>query len=186
MQVGGRTSWPVSRILFRAAMTGGAAATIHLDTPSPGASSGLPAGSGEQPSNVCAAATRLRPSWPCFGWGLPSHPGHPECWCALTAPFHPYLPRGPKAKGWRSVFCGTFPRVTSDCRWQSPCSVKSGLSSTPRQTWAPRPPGQLVRADHRTLRLVVGPSPARPSAGTRQRPSRGERRIGIRPRSVRP
>jgi drug/metabolite transporter (DMT)-like permease len=35
-------------------MPGGAAATIHLDTPSPGASSGLPAGSGEQPSNTCA------------------------------------------------------------------------------------------------------------------------------------
>ena len=73
-------------------MTGDEAATIHLDTPSPGASSGLPAGSGEQPSNACAAATRLRPSWPCFGWGLPSHSGHPECWCALTAPFHPYHP----------------------------------------------------------------------------------------------
>ena len=54
----GRTSWPVSRILFLAAADdhGGAAATIHLDTPSPGASSGLPAGSGEQPSNACAAA----------------------------------------------------------------------------------------------------------------------------------
>jgi hypothetical protein len=50
----GRTSWPVSRILFRATIPGGAAATIHLDTPSPGASSGLPAGSGEQPSNTCA------------------------------------------------------------------------------------------------------------------------------------
>ncbi|NVN51718.1 hypothetical protein HLY00_1706 [Mycolicibacterium hippocampi] len=48
-------SWPVSRILFPAAI-GGGAATIHLDTPSPGASSGLPAGSGEQPSNACAAA----------------------------------------------------------------------------------------------------------------------------------
>src|SRR5206468_8964110 len=54
----GRTSWPVSRILFRATMPGGAAATIHLDTPLPGASSGLPAGSGEQPSNTCATAPR--------------------------------------------------------------------------------------------------------------------------------
>jgi hypothetical protein len=54
-----RASWPVSRILFPAAAAyanGGGAATIHLDTPSPGASSGLPAGSGEQPSNACAAA----------------------------------------------------------------------------------------------------------------------------------
>jgi hypothetical protein len=40
----------------RGVRNGGGAATIHLDTPSPGASSGLPAGSGEQPSNACAAA----------------------------------------------------------------------------------------------------------------------------------
>jgi hypothetical protein len=41
-------SWPVSRILFltAAADRGGEAATIHLDIPSPGASSGLPAGIG--------------------------------------------------------------------------------------------------------------------------------------------
>src|SRR5258705_8027650 len=51
-------SWPVSRILSLAAANyhGDEVATIHLDTPLPGASSGLPAGSGEQPSNVCAAA----------------------------------------------------------------------------------------------------------------------------------
>lgn len=106
-----RTSWPISRILFLTAANyhGDEAATIHLGTPSPGASSGLPAGSGEQPSSACAAAPGAT-SWPCFGWGLPSHPGHPECWCALTAPFHPYH------RWWRSVFCGTFPRVTSDCR----------------------------------------------------------------------
>jgi len=30
------------------------------------------------------------PIWSCTGWGLPSFPGHPENWCALTAPFHPY------------------------------------------------------------------------------------------------
>jgi hypothetical protein len=40
----------------RGLSNGDAAATIHLDTPSPGASSGLPADSGEQPSNACAAA----------------------------------------------------------------------------------------------------------------------------------
>lgn len=41
----------------RGVSNGGAAATIHLDTPLPGASSGLPAGLGEQPSNTCAAAS---------------------------------------------------------------------------------------------------------------------------------
>jgi len=34
---------------------------------------------------------RLLPVWSCSGWGLPSQPSHPGCWCALTAPFHPYL-----------------------------------------------------------------------------------------------
>ena len=29
--------------------------------------------------------------WPCSGWGLPSQLSLPNCWCALTAPFHPYL-----------------------------------------------------------------------------------------------
>jgi len=29
--------------------------------------------------------------WSCTGWGLQSFPGHPGNWCALTAPFHPYL-----------------------------------------------------------------------------------------------
>ena len=27
---------------------------------------------------------------PCSGRGLPSRPGHPGRWCALTAPFHPH------------------------------------------------------------------------------------------------
>src|SRR5205823_4450002 len=33
---------------------------------------------------------RGRSAWPCSGRGLPSQPGRPGCWCALTAPFHPY------------------------------------------------------------------------------------------------
>ena len=28
-------------------------------------------------------------SRPCFGWGLPSRPGHPGRWWSLTPPFHP-------------------------------------------------------------------------------------------------
>jgi hypothetical protein len=35
------------------------------------------------------------PVWSCSRWGLPSQSGHPVCWCALTAPFHPY--RAPQA-----------------------------------------------------------------------------------------
>jgi hypothetical protein len=39
-------------------------------------------------------AGRPSPFRPCSGWGLPSRPGHPGRWCALTAPFHPYLCAG--------------------------------------------------------------------------------------------
>ena len=46
------TGWPVGRVLSRA--------TIHLGLPLPTASSGLPAHSGEQPSNVrCLALLRV-------------------------------------------------------------------------------------------------------------------------------
>ncbi len=32
------------------------------------------------------------PIWSCSGWGLPSRSVLPPARCALTAPFHPYLP----------------------------------------------------------------------------------------------
>jgi len=34
------------------------------------------------------------PIWSCSRWGLPSYPGHPEYWWALTPPFHPYYAIG--------------------------------------------------------------------------------------------
>ncbi len=94
-------------------------AAIHLGLPLPTGSSGLPAGIGRaaleggQPSNACAGLAFAGPSWPCSGWGLPSHPGHPGCWWALTPPFHPYRATGAAR---RSVFCGTVPRVAPGCR----------------------------------------------------------------------
>ena len=39
-----------------------------------------------------------RPAWSCSRWGLPSRTGHPVRWCALTAPFHPYLLEEPVEK----------------------------------------------------------------------------------------
>ena len=43
-----------------------------------------------RPTRELGRATLKRsPIWSCTGWGLPSFPGHPENWCALTAPFHP-------------------------------------------------------------------------------------------------
>ncbi len=36
------------------------------------------------------AGPTLPSVWPCTRWGLPSQVSHLTCWCALTAPFHPY------------------------------------------------------------------------------------------------
>ena len=47
----------------------------------------------------------------------------PDCWCALTAPFHPYHLRG------GFLFYGTFPKVSLAGRYPASCPAKLGLSS---------------------------------------------------------
>ena len=65
---------------------------IYLGLPSLAASRGLPADLDEQPSNARAGTPKQRCAiMPCSRKGLPSHHSHLQCWCALTAPFHPYL-----------------------------------------------------------------------------------------------
>jgi hypothetical protein len=79
----------------------------------------------EQPTRESSGSDRTIPSvWPCSGWGLPSQSSHPDCWCALTAPFHPYLscPR-------RFTFCCTFPDLSTGRRYRPPCPAEPGLSS---------------------------------------------------------
>jgi hypothetical protein len=70
------------------------------------------------------------PAWPCSGWGLPSHPGRPGCWCALTAPFHPYLCAGP-LDPLPSAVCSLlhFPAGHPDWALPSilPCGVRTFL-----------------------------------------------------------
>ena len=84
-------------------------------------------------------AQALRPSWSCSRRGLPSRHGHPWRWWSLTPPCHPC-----QDCSWRSVLCGTVPRVTPGGRYPPPCPVEPGLSST--LTWpTPRSPGRLVR-----------------------------------------
>ncbi len=75
-------SRPISRVLSRA--------IIHLGRTSPYASSDLP-------GSLCEPQVRGRcparfPIWSCSRWGLPCHRVLPPARCALTAPFHPYLP----------------------------------------------------------------------------------------------
>src|SRR3984885_11217205 len=123
-------------------LTGSAAATIHLDTPSPGASSGLPAGSGEQPSNTCATAP-----W-CGLLGLASGGG---CLATpVTRNAGALLPHR---------FTLTTARVAVCFLWHFPasrpglplaitllCEVRTFLDSLLHEH-EPRPPGQLVRAN---------------------------------------
>src|SRR3954454_5349346 len=80
------------------------------------------------------------PVRPCSGWGLPSRPGHPGRWCALTAPFHPCLcPEGP------SAVCSLwhFPAGHPDWPLASTLALWSPDLPRPGQT-GPRPPGRLA------------------------------------------
>jgi hypothetical protein len=137
-------SWPVSRILSPAAANyhDGEAATIHLDTPLPGASSGLPAGSGEQPSNTCATAPR------CGLLGLAS--GGVCLATPVTRNAGALLPHR---------FTLTTAKVAVCFLWHFPasrlglplaitllCEVRTFLDSALREP-EPRSPSQLVRAN---------------------------------------
>jgi hypothetical protein len=78
-----------------------------------------------------SATEAANPSWSCSPWGLPSRRGRPRRWWSLTPPFHPY-PHLDRGRGrWRSVLCGTVPRVTSGGRYPPRCPAESGPSSTP-------------------------------------------------------
>jgi hypothetical protein len=44
------------------------------------------------PESLSRAGLKHFPIWSCSTRGLPSHQRCRRCWCALTTPFHPYLP----------------------------------------------------------------------------------------------
>ena len=70
------------------------------------------------------------PIWSCFWWGLPCRELLPDTRCALTAPFHPYLPFLRKETiRRRSTLCCTCRRFTPPRRYLAPCPMKPGLSS---------------------------------------------------------
>lgn len=82
--------------------------------------------SGLAPGGVCRAAPVAR----CTGGLLPHR-------FTLTA----------SRRKWRSVLCGTVPRVTPGGCYPPPCSVEPGLSSGPdtSRRWVTRSPDQPVR-----------------------------------------
>ena len=74
------------------------------------------------------------PFWPCSGWGLPSRPGHPGRWGALTAPFHPCLCGTPGGVSPSAVcFLWHCPAGRPDWGLPStlPCGVRTFLGPVP-------------------------------------------------------
>ena len=120
-------------------------------------------GAGEQP---------VSHAWPCSGWGLPSRSGHPDRWCALTAPFHPYLcgPEGPPSA---VCFLWHFPASRPDWPLASTllCGVPTFLNTIPRCG-----PGCGHLAD----------SPSRPVCHLRRAPVTHTASVGCRPCRVVP
>jgi hypothetical protein len=102
-------------------------------------------GTGQAP----AAQVRHPSARPCSGWGLPGQPSHPDCRCALTAPFHPYLipPDRSQAGHRRYLFCGTFPDLTTGRRYRPPCPAEPGLSSLSSRSEFRRQP-KTQNSDH--------------------------------------
>ena len=96
-----------------------------------------------RPTWECRRAGSPLPVRPCSGWGLPSRPGRPGRWCALTAPFHPHLcpfPGGNRPSAVCSLW--HFPAGRPDWPLASilPCGAPTFLSVET----TPRPPGRLT------------------------------------------
>ena len=99
------SSWPISRVLYYGVTI---ASVIYLCLLLPAGYSGLPSGSGEQPSNtgIHDLATPGTHSSGCH---------HPDWW-ALTPPSHPYLTEA------RRLFSST-----STLPSPTPCILTSGM-----------------------------------------------------------
>jgi len=93
------------------------------------------------------------PIWSCSRWGLPCRKLLPVARCALTAPFHPYLPTLLSSVSRRYIFCCTFRRLAPPRRYLAPCPMEPGLSSLPHMAET-RLPGRLSRLLSSTLPLI--------------------------------
>ncbi len=82
-----------------------------------------------RPTWECPRADRPLPVRPCSGWGLPSRPGRPGRWCALTAPFHPHLCPVPNPEGKRtgpSAVCSLWHFPAGHPDWPLASILSSG------------------------------------------------------------
>jgi hypothetical protein len=158
-------SRPVRRILsgrLRSVERLAPAATIHLGRRLPADSSGLPGVSADGPSSPCVALLPV---------GFAKPPGSPRALVRSYRTVSPLPVRG-HSGDWsrhrRSVFCGTFLRVTPTGRYPAPCPKESGRSSD-RCAEAPgtRPPGRLATISIVAQRAGDGLKTSRPTAAPR-------------------
>src|SRR6266581_593489 len=116
---------------------------------------------------ACGRATRERsPIWPCSLRGLPSRPGHPGRWWALTPPFHPYRDgRLASRRGGLFSVALSFPSpglgVTQrNALWSSDFPLP-GVSPGQRPSEPLRPAVILTKPRIATQQRVLRYSPAR-------------------------
>ncbi len=97
-------------------------------------SSGTPVtGRLEQPTRKRPRATAMLPYLVLLRSGFTLPLPLPAARCALTAPFHPYLPLTLTGRDRRYIFCGTFRRLAPPRRYLATCPVEPGLSSVDKQ-----------------------------------------------------
>src|SRR5271165_2268469 len=127
-------SRPVGRVLCARSR---GAAVIHLGLPLPAASCGLPASIGQ----AALKRSRREPLVPLLALLRVGFTEPPQSPAALVVSYTTVSPLPPLTRG-RSVFCGTFPRVTPGRRYRPPCPVEPGPSSPGLRP--ARPPGRLT------------------------------------------
>ena len=99
----------------------------------------------------------------CSGRGLPMPFPLPKKRCALTAPFHPYLPRQ------AVIFCGAFPRIAPAGRYPASCfhgarTFLTLVKERDRPTIWPKPMWSLSQKRSRLLphRKILDPKVKEP------------------------
>ena len=129
---------------------------IHLGTPLPMSSSGLPASADGPPSNARAdrlLTQRVLLALLPVGFTEPSRsPGMLVVSYTTVSPL-PALRRG--RSRWRSVLCRTVPRVAPGGRYPPPFPAESGPSSVRRVSTQRGRPAGLSRRTQATQRLPV-------------------------------
>src|SRR5689334_7640568 len=118
-------SRPVSRVLSRT--------VIHLGSPSPATSSGLPESTGGHPLPLAWRLSYLALLQ--VGFAVPP--------CVATGAVRSYRTVSPLPAPFltlrRSILCCTFRRLTPPRRYLAPCPQEPGLSSTSREKCSDRP-----------------------------------------------